>query len=167
MKRNCVLLLPSPLSSWCHICVCVCSVAKSYLTLCDPMDCSMPGFPVLHSLQEFAQIHVHWVSDAIEPSHALPSPSPPALNLSKHQVFSNELALCIRWLKYWSFSFSSSPSNEHSGWISIRINRFDLLAAQGILKSLLQHHNLKAILWCWMVCLGNEPRSFGRFWDCT
>ena len=64
---------------------CYCSVAKSCPTLCDPMDCSTPGFPILHHLPEFAQIHVHWVSDAIQPSHPLPSPSPPACNLSQNQ----------------------------------------------------------------------------------
>jgi len=88
----------------------------------------------------FAQTHVHWVGDAIQPSHPLSSPSP-ALHLSQHQVFSNELVLCSRWPKYWSFSFS--PSNEYSGLISFRIDRLDL-AVQGTLKSLLQHHNWKA-----------------------
>ena len=78
---------------------CCCPVAKSCLTLCNPMDCSIPGFPILHSLPEFAQTHVHWVGDAIQPSHVLSPPSPPALNLSPHQsllswVFANELALC-------------------------------------------------------------------------
>ena len=102
-----------------------------------------------HHLPEFAQTHVHWVSDVIQPSHPLSSPSPPAFNLSQHQVFSNELVLCIRWPKYWSFSFSISPSNEYSGLISFRINWFKLLAVRGILKSLLQHHSSKAsILWC-------------------
>ena len=126
-----------------------CSVAQSCLSLCDPMDYSMPGFPVLHGLLEFAQIHVHWVNDAIQPSHPLSSPSPPALNLSQHQGLSNELALCIRWPKYWNFSFSISPSNEYSGLISFRIDWLDLLAVQEIFKSLLQHHSSKAsILWC-------------------
>ena len=117
------------------------SVAKSYLTLCSPMDCSTPGFPVLHHLLEFAQIHVHWVSDSIQPSHPLSSPSPPAFNLSQHQVFSNESVLCIRWPKYWAFSFSISPSNEYSGLISFRIDWLDLLVVQGTVKSLLQHHS--------------------------
>ena len=81
-------------------------------TLCDAMDCSTPGFPVLHYLLEFAQTHVHWVSDAIQPSHPLSPLSPPAFNLSHIWVFSNQSALCIRWPKYWSFSFSISPSNE-------------------------------------------------------
>ena len=94
---------------------------------------------------EFAQTHVHWVSDALQPSHL---PSPPAFNLSQHQVFSKELALPIRWPKYWNFSFSITPSKEYSGLISFRIDWFDLLAVQGTLRNLLQNHNLKAsILW--------------------
>ena len=124
------------------------SVAQSCPTLGNPMNCSMSDLPVLHYIPEFAQTHVHWVSDAIQPSHPLSLPSPPALNLSQIRVFSNESALRIRWPKYWSFSFSISPSNEHSGFVSFRIDCFDLLAIQGTLKSLLQHHNSKAsILW--------------------
>ena len=101
----------------CHInlsCYCCCSVAQSCLTLCDPMGCIMPGFPVLHHLPEFAQTHVHWDSDAIQPSHPLSFPSPPVFNLSTIRVFSNESVLHIRWTKYWSFSFSISPSSEWS-----------------------------------------------------
>ena len=113
------------------------------------MDCSTPGLPVHHQLPEFMQTHVHRVGDAIQPSHPLSSPSPPAHNLSQHQVFSNESALHIRWPKYWSFSFNISPSNESSGLISFRMDWLDLLAVQGTLKSLLQHHSSKAsILWC-------------------
>ena len=107
------------------------------------MDCSMPGLPVYRQLLELTQIHVHWVGDAIQPSHPLSSPSPPAFNLSKHQGLFNESVLCIRWLKYWSFSFSISPSNVYSGLISFRIDRLDLLSVQGIFKSLLQHHSSK------------------------
>ena len=110
------------------------------------MDCSTPGFPVFPYLPEFVQIHVHWVSDAIQPSHLLSPSSPPALNLSQHQVFSKELALCISWPKYWNFSFNISPSNEYSGLISFRIAWFDLLGVQGTLKSLLLHHNSKALI---------------------
>ena len=126
------------------------SVVQSCPIPCNPMDCSTPGFPVLHHLLELAQTHIHWVSDALWPSHPLSSPSPPVLNLSQHpRVFSSELAIHIRWPKYWSFSFSIGPSNEYSGLISFRIDWFDLLAVQGTLKSLLQHHRLKAsILWC-------------------
>ena len=104
-----------------------CSVAQLCLTLCDPKDCSTPGFPVLHHLLKLAQTHVHWVSDAIQPSCPLLSPFPPALNLSQHQGFSSESALHIRWAKYWSFSFSISPSNVYSGLISFRIDGFDAL----------------------------------------
>ena len=106
------------------------------------MDCSMLGFPVLHYFPEFAQTHVHWVGDAIQPSHPLLPTS--AFYLSQHQGFSNESALCIRWPKYWSFSFSISPSNEYSRLISFRIDWLDLLAVQGTFKTLLQHHNSKA-----------------------
>ena len=108
------------------------------------MDCSTPGLPVYHQLLEVAQTHVHWVGDAIQPSHPLLSPSSPAFNLSQHQGLSNEAVLHIRWPKYWSFSFSISPSNEHSGLISFRIDWLDLLAVQGTLKSLLPHRSSKA-----------------------
>ena len=120
------------------------SVAQSSPTLCDPMDYSTPGFPVHHHLLELTQTHVHLVSDAIQPSHPLPSSSPPALNLSQHQGLFKWSPLHIRWPKYWSFSFSISSSNEYSGLISLRIDWFDLLAVQGTLKNLLQHHNSKA-----------------------
>ena len=107
----------------------------------------MPGFPVHHQLPELTQTHVHWVGDTIQPSHPLSSPSPPAFNLSQHQGFSNESVLPIRWPKYWSVSIS--PSNEYSGLISFRMDWLDLLAVQGTLKSLLQHHSSKAsILRC-------------------
>ena len=121
------------------------SVAQLCLTLCDLMDCSMPGFPIHHQLPELAQTHVHRAGDSIQPPHPVSSPSPPALRI---RVFSNESALRIRWPKYWSFSFSISPSNEHPGMISFRLDRMDLFAVQGNLKSLLQHHSSKAsILW--------------------
>ena len=118
-----------------------CSIVKSCLTLCDPMDCSTPGFSVLHYLPEFAQTHVLWISDAIQPSP--PAPCRPLLLLPSIfpsiRVFSSESALPIRWPKYWSFSFSISPSNEYSELTSFRIDWFDLLSVQGALKSLLQH----------------------------
>ena len=104
------------------------------------MNCSMPGLPVLHQLPGFAQTHVHRDSDAIQPSH---SPLLPPI-FPSIRVFSNELVFCIRWPKYWSFSFSISPSNEYSGLISFRMDWLDLLAVQGTLKSLLQHHSSKA-----------------------
>ena len=108
------------------------------------MNCSTPGFPVLHYLPEFAQAHVCWVGDAIQPSHSLSSPSMPVFSLSQHQGLSSESALRIRWPKYWSSSFSISPFNEYSGLISFRIDWFDLFGIQGTLKSLLQHHSSKA-----------------------
>ena len=113
---------------------CHCSVAKSCTTLFDPMDCNIPGFPVLHCLLEFAQTYVHWVSDAIQPSHPLWSPSPPALNLSWHQVLFQWCLFALGWPKYWSFSFSTSTSNKIQS-CSFRIDWFDFLAAQEILKS--------------------------------
>ena len=126
-----------------HLSVQFSSVAQSCLTLCDPMNRSTPGL-IHHQLPEFTQTHVHWVGDAIQPSHPLSSPSPPAPNPSQHQVFSNKSTLHMRWPKYWSFSFSISPSNEHPGLISFRMDWLDLLAVQGTLKSLLQHHSSKA-----------------------
>ena len=108
------------------------------------MDCSTQGLPVHHQLPEFTQIHVYWVGDAIQQSHPLSSPSPPAFNLPSMTVFSNESVLCIRWPKYWSLSFSISPSNEYSGLIFFRMDWLDLLAVQGTLKSLLQHCSSKA-----------------------
>ena len=108
------------------------------------MNCSMPGFPVLHHLPEFVQTHVHWVSDPIQPSHSLSPPYPLSSIFPSIKIFANELALPIRWPKFWRLSFSTSPSNEYSGLISFRIDWFDLLAVQGTLKGLLQHHSSKA-----------------------
>ena len=110
------------------------SVAQSCPTLCDPMNHSTPGLPVYHQLPESTQTHVHCVGDAIQPSRPLSSPSPPALNLAQHRVFSNESALHIRWPKYWSFSLNISPTNEHPGLISFRMDWLDLLAVQGTLN---------------------------------
>ena len=120
------------------------SVTQLCLTLCDPMDCSTPGFPVHHQLPELAQTHVHQIRDAIQWSHSLSSPFPPVFNLSQIRVFSNESVLRIKWPKYWSFSFNISPSNKHSGLISFRMDWLDLLTVQGTLKSLLQYHSSKA-----------------------
>ena len=120
------------------------SVAQLCATLCDPMDCSTPGFPVHHQLLELAQTHVHWVGDAIQPLHPLLSASPPAFSLPSIRVFSCKSVLRIRWPKYWSFSFSISPSNEYSGLISFRMDWFDLLAVRGTLKHLLHHHSSEA-----------------------
>ena len=110
------------------------SVAQSCPTLCDLMDCNTPGLPVHHQLPEFIQTHLHWVGDAIQISHPLSSLSPIFPSI---RVFSNESAICIRWPKYWSFSFNISPSNEYSGLISYRMDWLDLLAVQGTLQSLL------------------------------
>ena len=118
------------------------SVAQSYSTLCHPMDCSMLGFPVQYQLLELAQIHVHWVSDAIQLSHPLSFPF--LLPSIFRRVFSNQSVLHIRWPKYWSFSFSINPYNEYSGLISFRTDWFDLFAAHGTLKGLLHHHCSKA-----------------------
>jgi len=104
----------------------------------------MPGFPVLHYLPEFVQTHAHWVSDAIQPSHPLSSLSPPAFNLSQHQGLFQWVGSSHQVVKVLEFNFSISSSNEYSGFIFLRIDWFDILAVQGTLKSLLQHHNLKA-----------------------
>ena len=116
----------------------------------DPKDCcSTPGFPVFHCLSEFAQTHVHWVSDAIQPSHPLSSPSPPAFNLSQHQDLFQWASSSHHVAKVLELQFHISPSNEYSGLISFRIDWFDLLAVQGTLKSILQHHRSKASVLQW------------------
>ena len=113
------------------------------------MDCSTPGLPVHHQLLESTQTHVHRVGDAIQPSHPLSSPFSPALNVSQYQRFSNESALHIRWPKYWSFSFNISPSNEHPGLISFRMDWLDLLAVQGLSRVFSNNHSSKvSILQC-------------------
>ena len=124
-------------------------VTQSCLILCHPMDCRMPGFPVHHQLLEPTQTHVH---ESVMPSNHLilcrPLPLLPSI-FPSIRVFSNESALRIRWPKYWSFSFNISPSNEHPGLISFRMDWLDLLAVQRTLKSLPQHHSSKtSILWC-------------------
>ena len=143
-----------------------CSVAKWCLTLCNPMDCRTPGFPVLHYLREllnFMSIESVMLSYHLILCHPLlflPSIFPSI------RVFSNELILRIRWPKHWSFSFSISPSNEYSGLISLRIDWLDLLTVQQALKSLLQHHYSKAsVLWCsalFMVQLSHLYMTTGR-----
>ena len=125
------------------------SFAQWCPTLCYHMDCSMPDFRVHHQLLELTQIHVHHVSDAIQPSHPLSSPSAPAFNLSQHQGLSSESVLCIRWPKYWNFIFNISPPSEHPGLISFRMDWLDLLlAVQGTLKSLPQHHSSEGSIFC-------------------
>ena len=124
------------------------SVAQLFSTLCNPMDCSMPGLPVHHQLPELAQTHVHPVGDTSQPSNPLSSSLLLPSIFPSIRVFSSESVLHIKWPKYWSFSFSISTSNEYSGLISFRIDWLDLLAVQGTLKSLLQYHSSKAsILW--------------------
>ena len=136
-----------PLSSLkCAYSVQFSSVSQSHPTLFNPMNRSTPGLPVHHQFPEFTQTHIHPVSDAIQPSHPLPSPFllspiPPSL-----RVFSNESTLQMRWPKYWSFSFSIIASKEHPGLISFRVDWLDLLAVQGTLKNLIQHHGSKALI---------------------
>ena len=108
------------------------SVAQSSLTLCNPMNSSKPGLPVHCQLPEFTQTHVHSVSDAIQPSHPLSSPSPPAPNPSQVRVFSSESTLCMRWSKYWSFSFSIIPSKDIPGLIFFRMDWLISLQARGL-----------------------------------
>ena len=125
-------------------CCCCCSVPKLCLILCNPMHCRMLCFSVLQNLSEFAQIHVYWVGDAIQPFYLLlPTWFLPSIFLGI-RVSSKESALPIKWPKYWSLNISISPSKEYSRLISFRIYWFDLLAVQGTLENLLQHHNLKA-----------------------
>ena len=125
--------------------VCCYSVTKLCPTLCDPTHCSTPVFPAFHCLLELAQTHVPLVSDAIQPSHPLSSPSSLAFNLSQHQGLFQWVSSLHQVAKYWSFSFSISPSNEYSGLISFRMDWLDLLAVQGTLKSLLPTPHFKII----------------------
>ena len=144
---------------------CCCSVVQSCPTLCDPMNCSTPGFPVHHQLPEFAQTHVH---ESVMPSNHLVLSRPLLLLPSifpSIRIFSNESPLCIRWPKYWSFSFSISPSSEYSGLISFRIDWFDFLAVHGTLKSLLQYHSSKAsILWALWALLNGDRQMATASW---
>ena len=135
------------------------------------MDYSMLGFPVYQQLPELAQTHVHPVSDAIQSCHPLSSPYPPAFNLSQHQGLFQWVSSSHQVAKDWSFSFSISPCNEYSGMISFRVDRLALLAVQGTLKSLLQHHSSKAsILWCsafFVVQLSHPYMTTGKVIDLT
>ena len=125
------------------------SVAQSCPTLCDPMNRSTPGLPVHHQFPDFTHTHIHRVSDAIQPSRPLSSPSPPALNLSQHQGLFKWVSSSHQMAKVLEFQLQLSPTNEYSGLISFRMAWLDLLAVQGTIKSLLQHHSSKAsILWC-------------------
>ena len=129
--------------------------------LCEPMDCSTPGSSVLHSLLEFAQTHVHWVSDAIQPSHLLPSPSPFAFSLSQSQGLFQWVGSLHQVAKVLELQFSINPSNEYSGLISFRV---DLLAVQGTLKSLLQHHSWKASVFWHCLLYGPTLTSIYDYW---
>ena len=120
------------------------SVAQSCPTLCNAMNCSTPGLPVHHQLPEFTQTHVHRVIGAIQPSHSLSSPSPPTPNPSQHHSLSQWVNPSHEEPKYWSFSYSIIPSKEIPGLISFKMDWLDLLAVQGTLKSLLQHHSSNA-----------------------
>jgi len=141
-----------PLRSWNFIekgvnCICqmlqsVSSVVQSCLTLCDPMDCSTPGFPVHHQLSELAQTHVHWVGDVIQPSHPLSFPSPPVFNISQHQDLFRWVSSSHQVAKVLEFQLQHQSFHAYSGLISFRIDWFDL-EVQGSLKSLLQHQSSK------------------------
>ena len=141
------------------------SVTQPCPTLCNPMDCSMPGLPVHHQLPEFTQTHVHWISDAIQPSHPLSSPSPPAFNLSQHQGLFQRVSSSHQVAKVLKFQLQHQ-SSEYSGLISFRVDWLDLLVVQGTLKSLLQHHSSKAsILLCsafFMVQLSHPYMTTGK-----
>ena len=141
----CTIVINTTLEiNYCYCCCC--SVTKLCPILCDPMDAHKAFLSF--SIPEIAQTHVNWVDDAIQPLYAMPPSSPLPSIFPSIRVFPNELALCIRWPKDWSFSFSNSPSNEYAGLISFRIAWFDLLAVQGTLESLLQYHSSKAsCLW--------------------
>ena len=142
------------------LCDYCCSVTKLCSTLRDPMDCSTPGFPVLHYLLESAKTHVHCVNDAIQPSYLLLPPSPVFFSLSRNRVFTSDLALPIRWPKYWSFSFSISPSSEYSGLF------FSLGLTSLILLCKGQQHSSKAsVLQCsafFMVQLWHPYMATGK-----
>ena len=144
--KFCKAIIPQLKKISTHFCCCY-SIAHSSPTLCDPMDCNMPGFPVLHYLLEFIQTHVHWVNDAIQPSHPLSSPSPPAFNLSSIRGFSNDLVLRIRWPSIGPSASASVLPMNIQGWFHLGLTGL-ILQSKG-LKSLLQHHNLIAsVLQC-------------------
>ena len=122
-----------------------------------PHESSTPGFPVHHQLPEFTQTHVHRFGDAVQTSHPLSSPFPPAPIPPSIRIFSSESTLLMRWPKYWSFSFRMIPSKEIPGLISFRMDWLDLLAVQGTLKSLLQHHSSKASFFFYWIKNIKEP----------
>ena len=151
--------------------LCCFSVAQLCPTLSDPVDCSVPGFPVLHHFLELAQTHILGVSYTNQPCHPVTSPLLLPSIFPSISVCSNESALCIRWPKYWSFSFGISHSKEYLGLIYFRMNWLDLLAVQGALKSLVQHHSSKAsIFQCsafFIVQLSHPSTTIGKTIDLT
>ena len=139
---------------------CCCLITQSRPTLWSH-GLQHPRLPVLHYLPEFAQIHIHWIDDTIQPSHPLSPSSPLAFNLSQHQDLVQWVCSSHRWPQYWSFSLNISPSNEYSGLISFRIDWLDLLAVQGNLKSLLQHPSSKSsILWWYPYKTTGKPQPW-------
>ena len=141
---------PGSYWAWGWVCAVLCLVTQSCPALCDPMDGNMPDFLALHCLPGFAQTHVHWVNDAIQPSHSLMPPFPFGLNLSQHQVlFSASQLLTSGGQSVGTLA----SSNEYSGLISFKIDWFDLLSVQLTLKSLLQHHNLQTSILRWWLAL--------------
>ena len=142
MRKIWILLLLTRMFYICLLYYLISSVTQSCLTLCDPMDYSMPGYPIHHQLPELTP--VRWVCDAIQPSH--PLSSPPAFSLSQHQGLFKWVSSSHQVAKYWRFSIN--PSNENSGMIFFRMDWLDLLAVQGTLKSLLQHHSSKVSIRC-------------------
>ena len=169
-----MMVIPRWLSFSCHVTPSSSSsssVPQSCPTLCDPMNHSMPGLPVHHQLLEFTQTHVHWVGDAIQPSHILSSLSP-VFNLSQHHSPFSWVGSSNKWPKYWCFSFSISPSNEYLGLISFRMDWLDLVAVQSTLKSLLQHHSSKASILQHSTFFIDQLTSIHDHWknhsfDCT
>ena len=140
-------------------------VAQSCLTLCDPMDGSTPGLPIHHLHPEFTQTHVHWVSDAIQRSYPLSSPSLPTFSISLHQGLFKWVSSLHQVAKVVEFQLQHQSLNEHSGLIFFRMDWFDLLAVQGTLKSLLQHHSSKAsILWCSAFFNSSTLTSIHDYW---
>ena len=156
VSRQAAWPCPRGKTGTCEVIICCCSVPQSCPTLCDPMDCCTPGFPVLHYLLSLLKLlSIESVSRPLLLSSIFPS----------IRVFSNETTLCIMWPKYWSFSFSIGPSNEYSELISFRIDWFNLLAVQGTLKSLLQHHSSKASILQHSACITvqlTSVRDYGK-----
>ena len=143
----------------------VSSVAQLCPTLCDRMDCSTPSFPVHHQLPELTQTHIHRVGDANQPSHPLPSPSPPAFNLSQHQGLFKWVTSSNQVAKVLEFQLQHQSFNEFSGLISFRMDWLDLLAVQGTCKNLLQHHSSKAsVLQCSAFFIVQLSLSIHDYW---